>query len=208
MIGKIKDPKIFPIDFAQPWWRLIFKQKGVFFLLLIVAALMQIFLTVSPFLVALVFESGRYLVCVGIFALWLAVEIITMLVRRLNVKFQLQSVYSVYQNAHLHLLSVDPQYHVHRSSGAILGKIERAARGYEDIMDYIIDDYTPLIVGLLTVIAVCAANSQARRLRLLVRSIAMKSFGKKPSLRLRFSIHRNRRNGDFVNTVVRVYFIA
>ncbi len=159
MIGKIKDPKIFPIDFAQPWWRLIFKQKGVFFLLLIVAALMQIFLTVSPFLVALVFESGRYLVCVGIFALWLAVEIITMLVRRLNVKFQLQSVYSVYQNAHLHLLSVDPQYHVHRSSGAILGKIERAARGYEDILDYIIDDYTPLIVGLLTVIVVIASYS-------------------------------------------------
>lgn len=123
--------------------------------------LMQVFTTVTPFLIAIIFESGRYAVCIGIFSLWLALDLLQIFVQRLNPKFQLQCIYSIYQNAHLYLLSVDPEYHVHRSSGAILGKIERAARGYEDLLDYITYEYTPLFVGLVTAVVIIATYSYA-----------------------------------------------
>lgn len=161
VFGTIKNPKTFPVDFTKPWWSLILKQKGTFFLILTMTTLMQIFVTVTPFLVARIFESGSYRVCLIIFAAWLAMDLLQSAVRRLNPKFQLQCIYSIYQNAHLYLLLVDPQYHVHRSSGAVLGKIDRAARGYEDLLDHITDEFTPLIVGLLTVIIVMTDYSYA-----------------------------------------------
>lgn len=159
MFGTIKNPKIFNIDFAKPWWHVILRQKGVYCLILLMAMLLQIFVTITPFLVARIFESGSVAVCLIVFALWLTIDVLQALVRRLNPKFQLQCIYSIYQNAHLHLLAVDPQYHVHRSSGAILGKIDRAARGYEDFLDLLTDEMTPLIVGLLTVIVVIFSYS-------------------------------------------------
>jgi ABC-type multidrug transport system fused ATPase/permease subunit len=66
-------------------------------------------------------------------------------------KFQLQCIHSVLYNAHQYLLTIDPHYHIKRSSGVILGKIERAARGYEDILDQIIFEFAPLIVGITTI---------------------------------------------------------
>ena len=154
MLRTVKNPKIFPIDFTKPWWHLIVKQKGDFSLLIGVTTLMQIFVTITPFLVARIFVSGSFKLCIAIFAIWLTIDLLQMFIRRLNPKFQLQCIYSIYQNAHLYLLSVDPQYHVHRSSGAILSKIDRSARGYEDLLDHICDEFTPLIVGLLTVFVV------------------------------------------------------
>jgi ABC-type multidrug transport system fused ATPase/permease subunit len=155
----IRTFQIFPIDFTKPWWHLILKQKFTCFLILTITASMQIFTTIVPFLIALIFESEKYAVCIGIFALWFALVLLQVFIMRWNPKFQLQCIYSIYQNAHSHLLSVDPEYHVHRSSGAILNKIDRAARGYEDLLDYIVDEYTPLIVGLLTVIIIIASYS-------------------------------------------------
>lgn len=157
--GKINNPKIFPIDFTKPWWYLILRQKGILLLLMLAASLTQIFSTITPFLVTRIFESGSYTICFIIFGIWLMIDLFLIIVRRRNPKFQLQCIYSIYENAHLYLLSVDPQYHVHRSSGAILGKIERAARGYEDFLDHIVDDFVPLIVGLLTSIMLIADYS-------------------------------------------------
>lgn len=159
MFGTLKNPQVFSIDFTKPWWYLVLKQKGVFFLLLILAAAMQIFTTITPFLIALIFESGKYAVCLGVFALWLSMDVLQMFAKRLNARFQLQGIYSIHQQAHLYLISVDPEYHVHRSSGAILNKIDRAAYGYEDLLDYIVDDYTPLFVGLVTVVIVIGSYS-------------------------------------------------
>lgn len=159
MFGTIKNPQVSQIDFSKPWWYLILRQKGTCFLIFTTSALMQVFTTLIPFLVALIFESGKYSVCIGVFALWLTMDLFQGFVQRQNSKFQLQCIYSIYENAHLHLLSVDPKYHVHRSTGAILSKIDRAAHGYEDFLDYAIDGYTPLIVGLLTVVIVIARYS-------------------------------------------------
>ncbi len=149
---KIKNPTIFPIDFTKPWWQLIAYQKGTCFCILAMTAIYQVFTTITPFLAALIFESHGMYMCFVIFGIWFILDILQKLARQQNPKFQLQCIYSIYQAAHLHLLSVDPQYHVHRSSGAILGKIDRGARGCEDLLDQITDDFTPLIFSLITVI--------------------------------------------------------
>lgn len=159
LFGKIRNSKVFCIDFSRPWWRLIWKQKGIFGLILFMTMTMQIWITIIPFLATWMFESKQYASCGVLFLAWLSIELLQMLIRRRSPKFQLQCIYSIYESAHLHLLSVDPQYHVHRSSGAILGKIERAARGYEDLLDYITDDYVPLLGGVVTAIIVIALYS-------------------------------------------------
>ncbi|HEX2579875.1 MAG TPA: ABC transporter ATP-binding protein [Rhabdochlamydiaceae bacterium] len=154
MFGQIRHPKLFSVDFTRPWWRLLFKQKTVFFLILLVTACFQVFLTLLPMLAAKIFEAGSFQVCLGIFLVWLILSLVYHVVRRFIAKFQLQCIYSVQQSAHLHLLTVDPRYHVHRSSGAILAKIQRAAHGVEDLLDYITDDFTTLFVGLITILIV------------------------------------------------------
>jgi hypothetical protein len=53
MLGSIKNPQIFSIDFTKPWWHLILKQKGICFLILAMASLMQIFILLMQGSVAL-----------------------------------------------------------------------------------------------------------------------------------------------------------
>jgi ATP-binding cassette subfamily B protein AbcA/BmrA len=61
----------------------------------------------------------------------------------------LQCIHGIYQSAHSYLLTIDPRYHVHRSSGTVLSKIERGARGYEELLDQITFEFVPLLVGLV-----------------------------------------------------------
>lgn len=157
--GTVSNPHIFPIDFGNPWWQLILKQKQLYFLIISAAALQQIFVTLTPFLVAMIFEKGSLEFLLLIFAAWFLIDGFQLWTRRKTPKFQLQCIYSIYQNAHSYFLSVDPQYHVHRSSGAVLGKIDRAARGYEEFLDHITDELTPLVMGTLTAIALMFAYS-------------------------------------------------
>lgn len=126
----------------------------MFFSILVVTTCVQAFLTLLPILAAKIFEAGSFRLCATLFLGWLILGVLYHVIRRFNPKFQLQAMYSVEHNAHLHLLTVDPKYHVHRSSGAILAKIQRAAYGVEDLLDYIVDDFTPLFVGLITVLLI------------------------------------------------------
>jgi ATP-binding cassette subfamily B protein len=152
MFTELKNPKIFTIDFNKPWWMPIFRKKWAFFLILIATGLLQAFWSITPFLAAYLFESKSIFVCFIIFVAWIFFEALHAYTRHLNAQFQLECLHSIYQNAHLHLLVVDPKYHVHRSSGAILAKIDRGARGYEDLLDYITYEFVPLIVGFITIV--------------------------------------------------------
>jgi ABC-type multidrug transport system fused ATPase/permease subunit len=78
---------------------------------------------------------------------------------RLNQKFQLQVIHSVQYSAHKYLLTIDPRYHVLRSSGAVLAKIDRAARGYEEILDQITFEFLPLAAAIITMFIVLSQYS-------------------------------------------------
>jgi ABC-type multidrug transport system fused ATPase/permease subunit len=151
---------ILKIDFNKPWWYLIWQQKWLFLAVLIPVTIMQIVWSLVPFFAAQLFETKSFFLCVILFITWIILEILLGLIRvHVNAKFQLQCIHSIYQNAHMHLLTIDPKYHVYRSSGQVLAKIERAARGYEDFADHITFELIPLVVGLLTVVSALAQYS-------------------------------------------------
>ncbi len=153
MLNNLKKYKILPVDFTKPWWDLIKIQKWIFLIIIFVVIINQIFWTLIPFIAAKLFEAENYYLCIAFFALWFCWDFIFAFVRiTLNTKFQLQCIHSIYQNAHLYLLEVDPKYHVYRSSGSVIAKIERAARGYEDFADETCFEIMPLFIGLLVVV--------------------------------------------------------
>jgi ATP-binding cassette, subfamily B, bacterial len=140
------------IDFSKPWWKLIVDQK---FLVGGVAGIFMIsalFWSMVPLLIAYVLRSEDSLLYGALLFGWFCIEVARSYALDLNAQFQLRCIYSIYQNAHEQLLMVDPLYHSQRSSGAILGKIDRAARGYEDLLDRITFDIGPLIVSLTSTI--------------------------------------------------------
>lgn len=147
-----KSLTLIPINFNLPWWQLISKQKSLVALISVLVIMAHTFWSLSPFLIGRMFESGTITMCIALFSLWIFIDCAHVLARQLNARFQLQCIHSIYQSAHQYLLTIDPRYHVHRSSGAILGKIDRAARGYEEILDQVTFEFIPLLVGLVAMI--------------------------------------------------------
>jgi len=152
-------PRLLPIDFTKPWWQIVVNQKRLATAIAMLTMAPHIFWSISPFLITYVFEWISLSACLVIFTIWFIINISEALGYRLNAQFQLQIIHSIHQNAHQQLLVIDPRYHTHRSSGAILGKIDRAARGYEDLLDQLLLEFSPILVGLVTTIAALAYYS-------------------------------------------------
>lgn len=111
-------------------------------------------------LITQVFQTGSWQGFFWLFIIWLCVEVLNVFfLPRLNQRFQLQVIHSIHYNAHQYLLKVDPRYHVHRSSGTVLAKIDRAARGYEEILDQITFEFLPLLTSIVTMFIVLSQYS-------------------------------------------------
>ncbi len=149
---------ILPVNFQKPWWQLFWNQKALFSVILAIVSFQHILWTFLPFTAAKLFELHSASICLAFFAVWLCLEFLLTSIRvKLNNKFQLQCIHSIYQNTHQYLLTVDPHYHIYQSSGAMLAKIERAARSYEDLADHLTYEFVPLIAGIIAVaIAMCS----------------------------------------------------
>ncbi len=153
MFNRLKNFTILPVDFTKPWWYLAWQQKWLFLVVLSITTLTQVIWSLVPFIAAKLFEAHSFYWCILLFTAWFFIDWLCAVTRmKFNTTFQLQCIHSIYQNAYVYLLTVDPHYHIHRSSGSVLAKIERAARGYEDFLDHITFEVTPLIMGLVTVI--------------------------------------------------------
>lgn len=154
--------KLIPINFCDPWWRVITAHKWLLAAVLLCIIIIHSFWVLLPMSIASVFQSGGWHSYFILFALWLGVEVLNVFVMpRLNHKFQLQVIHSVQYNAHQFLLTVDPRYHVQRSSGTVLAKIDRAARGFEDILDQVTFEFLPLFTAILTMFVVLSQYSLA-----------------------------------------------
>lgn len=160
MFSNLNQIKCLPVDFNKPWWHLIYQQKYLFLFTLVLVSITQIFWSLVPFIVAKILEAENFYFCTAIFALWFLFDWVMAYYRgKLTTKSQLQCMHSIYKSAYSKLLVVDLKYHTHRSSGMIISKIERAASNYEDFADHISFELTPLIMGLITVIATLAYYS-------------------------------------------------
>lgn len=160
MLKAFKTIAIFSIDFTKPWWLLIMRQKWVFLTILTVVTIIQVFWSIVPFVAAKIFEAPTPLACLILLGTWLFIDMLCSLVRvHLNTFFQLSIIHSIYHNAYSYLLTIDPHYHLYRSSGAVIAKIERGARSYEDFLDFITFELIPLIMGLGVVLGTFAYYS-------------------------------------------------
>lgn len=148
------DIRISIIDFAKPWWHVVFRQKILLVLVIVAVLIRDIFWTLEPFLVAKLLEYHNWYFFIGACGLWLLFELDLIVMSILNPRFQLGIIHSLFYSAHQHLLVVDPIYHVRRSSGEVLAKIDRAGRGYEDILDQITFDFAPMIIGVSSMLFV------------------------------------------------------
>ncbi len=149
------------VDFNKPWWYLIYQQKLLFSIVFFSVAVTQIIWSLVPFVIAKLFEIQSYFLSFIIFITWIGAAIVLVCLRAaFNTKFQLQCIYGIYETACNYLLTIDPHYHIYRSSGTVIAKIERAARGYEDFADHITFELIPLCTGLITVISALAYYSR------------------------------------------------
>jgi ABC-type multidrug transport system fused ATPase/permease subunit len=147
---------IMDVDFSQPWWKIFSNQKPFVFAWLIGELVSSIFRPLSIFFISLVFSSMRmdYFVC--FFVSWFFVYVITFITRLYKSVFQLRAIHSLHYQAHSWFLKVDPIFHSNRSSGTILGKIDRATKALENLVnaigDHIVYNAISSIVVIITLL--------------------------------------------------------
>lgn len=151
--------KLTKIDFKRPWWYIIFQQPLLLVSVFIVGTLRYLFQTFEPFLVAMLLEHLNWYFFAGGCLLWAFSEMNLIVMSILNPKFQLGVIHSIFYSAHQQLLLIDPLYHTKRSSGIILAKIDRAARGYEDLLDQVTFEFAPLAIGVVSMVLVFSRHS-------------------------------------------------
>lgn len=147
--------KLIPINFSKPWWKVITVHLGLLLAVLSCIVVIHSFWVLLPMLITTVFQSAGWHGYVMLLTSWLIVEFLnTFVMPRMNHRFQLQVIHSIQYNAHQFLLKVDPRYHTQRSSGMVLAKIDRASRGFEEILDQITFEFLPLFSAIITMFVI------------------------------------------------------
>lgn len=145
-----KKSELIYIDFAKPWWHVIWTQKWLLLLLVFEETITNIFETLIPLAITSLFSYQRYDYFIYFAVFWLSIIIFQDCVRKINSGIELRCIHSIHFNAHQRLLTIDPIYHAHKDSGAILSKIDRCARSYETLIDAVFIDILGYVVGIIT----------------------------------------------------------
>ncbi|MBY0353903.1 ABC transporter ATP-binding protein/permease [Candidatus Babeliales bacterium] len=140
------------VRFESPWWQVIIDQKVYLGLALFGEIIAAIFRPMAILMIGWIFSIQRYDYFAYLFLVWVGVYLIQLVSRLFNSVLQLRCIHSVHYRAHQFFLQVDPIYHTRRSSGTILGKIDRASKGYEDLLDAVITEILQIAVGVVTVV--------------------------------------------------------
>lgn len=164
------------IAFDKPWWRIIAGQPFYLVTLIVSVVLRDLFWTLEPFLVAFVLEYQSWSFFGVACILWILSECNLIVTAVVNPRFQLSIIHSIFYSAHQRLLVIDPKYHTKRSSGVILAKIERAARGYEDLLDQMTFEFAPLCIGVVSVLIILSRHSLPLTLTVFVCLVCMVAY--------------------------------
>lgn len=172
-----KSIQLFLIDFTKPWWRIIADQKRLAICVGLSVLFRDVVWAMLPFLIALAIETGNWTIFSVAAGVLLLAQLNLVLSTPLVAKFQLQCIHSVLYSAHQYLLTIDPQYHIKRSSGIILAKIDRAARGYEEVLDQVTFEFAPLVIGTVTMLVILSQYSVVLVLAIAIFLGAMIGYG-------------------------------
>ncbi|MCL4380239.1 ABC transporter ATP-binding protein/permease [Candidatus Dependentiae bacterium] len=141
------------VNFSRPWWLTIWQQRGLFLLVIANEILFQAWDALIPIMIAYAIEQQSLLLLAAILTGWALIAVINYAAMKLNTKFQVQIIFSVFYSAHRHLLEADPLEHTTKSTGTVLAKIERAARAYEEMLDILTFEILPVIITCITIVA-------------------------------------------------------
>ncbi|MCL4361513.1 ABC transporter ATP-binding protein/permease [Candidatus Dependentiae bacterium] len=142
---------ILPLDLKKPWWAIIFEQKLYMAFIIFAVLVSEIFKTLFPILIGVVIDKRSALLFIAILFIWILVLLLDYYKKIFNGILFSRIVASIQYHAHKFFIIVDPIYHAYRVSGTIIGKINRTAYAYEDLLDSL-EDIFPTIVGVLSVI--------------------------------------------------------
>lgn len=144
---------LMPVDFDKPWWDLLKRQRGVIIIALSYLAVDRILGMLLPIFFGWMFESKNVINLALITVVYLVNEQFDIfLYRPILMRLFDRTIESFHYGAYKYLLAVDPIYHIHRSSGEIIGKIRRTSQAYLDMLEVATRQIFPFIVEVGTVI--------------------------------------------------------
>ncbi len=127
--------KVLPVNFNDPWWKVISDQKTRGIFVFVGLSITYSFSTQLPLYLGYIFENQRLDLLWILAFVWMGIYIFDYFIRMTNSLFQLHCIHSIYYAAHEFFLTVDPLFHSDRSSGVVLNKAQRASLAYEDLLD-------------------------------------------------------------------------
>ncbi len=144
--------KILPVNFNKKWTTIIFSQKKLLVYSIITQISTQVFFTIVPLLIGQILEQRNYKLFYILMASWVGALIVEYISYYFMAILEVQCINSIQYRAFEFFLTVDPISHTQRESGKLFAKIERASRAYEDFLDILLWDLTPIFIGLSTII--------------------------------------------------------
>ncbi|MCK5633128.1 ABC transporter ATP-binding protein [bacterium] len=144
--------KLRQIDFEKPWWTVVTKRWLLWLVILSGRIAATAFVTSIPMLIGIIIQRQNAYLFFLLSVVWAVVELWRYVTIYLFDVEQGSISYGVQQSAYRFFLTVDPIYHSMRTSGHLFAKVERGARAYEDILNNIIYELLPIVIGILTVI--------------------------------------------------------
>lgn len=146
--------RLITINFARPWWLIIWQQRVLFAFVIANEILFQTWDSLVPIMIAYALEQQSIPLLIAIISGWSIIAIINYGASRVNTKFQTQAIHSIFYSAHRQLLQADPLQHSSKSTGAIIAKIERTSKAYEEILDILSFEVLPLVISCSTMVVV------------------------------------------------------
>lgn len=143
--------QILPVDFEQPWWTILWIQKGRIVAIFIAQVIWTLQWVLLPIFIAWAIESRNYGYLLGIILVRVVSVYLVTWIFYQNAILQLQAMQGIYVNAITTLLQVDPIHHATKSTGQIIAKVERGSDAFEDILDIITFEVLNIGIGLISV---------------------------------------------------------
>jgi ABC-type multidrug transport system fused ATPase/permease subunit len=147
-----KDVKLLEVDFDKPWWDIIFQQKIVFGLLLILVGLVNFYDSIIMIWISQALDQKSLSLLTVVILGRVLIAFLFIYVLKWNPIFQLNTVNSVNYSATKRVLEVDPIFHTTKSSGVMISKINKGSSSFEGFLDVVTHELFAILIGVCTTV--------------------------------------------------------
>jgi ABC-type multidrug transport system fused ATPase/permease subunit len=144
--------KIYPVNFNQPWWKIIWLQKKLFIALLVMQGGLSYYDSLAFLWLSVAIQGMNFGQIVVLFGVRILLTLLFHVVFYYNAIFQLSTIHSVSYSATQFFLEVDPIHHSTRSSGKIISKTHQGSDSYESLLDVVTFELLGFVIQTAAVI--------------------------------------------------------